>query len=72
VQSVGEGVDGGDEEVEADAPVAENCPLVNIDLKSRKGYVLVKKEKDLWTSWMLRPSWFVASQPMMKKVTVNA
>jgi hypothetical protein len=34
--------------------------------------VLVKNENDLWTSWIERPSWFVASQPMMKNVVVNA
>jgi hypothetical protein len=34
--------------------------------------VLVKKENDRRTSWIERPSWFVASQPMMKNVVVNA
>ena len=34
--------------------------------------VLVKNENDLSTSWIVRPSWFVASQPMMKNVVVNA
>jgi len=34
--------------------------------------VLVKKENDRRTSWIERPLWFVASQPMMKNVVVNA
>lgn len=74
MEGVGEGVDCGDGEVEADSPVAEDYShvLVRDAQQKERGDVLVKKENDFRTSLAESPSCPLSSQPMMKKVTVNA
>lgn len=48
------------------------CLFVSFAIVEGGGCLPVKKENDLWTSWMFRPSWFEASQPIMNMITAKA